>query len=392
MNYVPTDTTFKLAKMTKRIRGVCGGTSAGKTISILQILINKAQRDKIPTLTSVVSESFSHLKRGAMRDFKNIMQAHGYWKESAWNATDSIYTFETGSKIEFFSADQPDKVRGPRRDRLFINECNNVAYESFDQLAVRTRLETWLDWNPTFEFWFYTELLHKRDDVEMVTVTYKDNSGLPATIVADIEAHRPNKAWWRVYGEGKLGEVEGRIYTDWQIIDEIPHEAQLEGYGLDFGYSVDPTAIVAVYYYNGGYVLDEICYRKGMLNKQIADIINVHPYGLVVADSAEPKSIDEIAEYGVAIVATEKGKGSINRGINWVQSQRISVTKHSTNLIKEYRSYLWQTDKEGKTINEPAGGLDHALDAVRYKIFSLRPREQQDTGNATTGDLEALWS
>ena len=289
MSYVLTNTTKKLVALVKRIRGVCGGTSAGKTISILQILISKAQSDKRPTLTSVVSESFPHLKRGAMRDFKNIMQEHGYWKESAWNATDSIYTFETGSKIEFFSADQPNKVRGPRRDRLFINECNNVAYEAYDQLAVRTRLEIWLDWNPTFEFWFYTELLQKRDDVEMVTVTYKDNSGLPATIVADIEAHKSNKAWWQVYGLGQLGEVEGRIYTGWQIIDEIPHEAELKGYGLDFGYSVDPAAIVAVYYYNGGYILDEVAYRKGMFNKDIADVLNNLPYGLVVADSAAPK-------------------------------------------------------------------------------------------------------
>lgn len=396
MSYIPTNTTFKLAKLTKRIRGVCGGTSAGKTISILQILINKAQRDKRPTLTSVVSESFPHLKRGAMRDFKNIMQAHGYWKDSAWNATDSIYTFETDSKIEFFSADQPSKVRGPRRDRLFINECNNVAYESFDQLAVRTRLEIWLDWNPTFEFWFYTELLHKRDDVEMVTVTYKDNSGLPATIVADIEAHKPNKAWWQVYGLGQLGEVEGRIYTGWQMIDEIPHEAELKGYGLDFGYSVDPAAIVAVYYYNGGYILDEVAYRKGMFNKDIADILNNLPYGLVVADSAEPKSIDEIRSYGVQIIPADKSstknKPYLKTSIDFVQSQKISVTKKSLNLIKEYRSYLWKTDKEGNSINEPDGGYDHALDAMRYKLYSLRSKRDEPVLTSYGGNSpRALW-
>lgn len=378
--------------MTKRIRGVCGGTSAGKTISILQILISKAQKDKQPTLTSVVSESFPHLKRGAMRDFKNIMQEHGYWKESAWNATDSIYTFETGSKIEFFSADQPSKVRGPRRDRLFINECNNVAYESFDQLAVRTRLEIWLDWNPTNEFWFY-DLLNTRDDVEMITVTYKDNEGLPETIVKDIEAHKLNKNWWTVYGLGQLGEVEGRIYKGWKIIDEIPHEACLEGYGLDFGYSNDPTAVVAIYYYNGGYVLDEVLYRKGMSNQQIASFMNNLDFGVIVADSAEPKSIDELQMYGLSVVAAKKGSGSILQGIGYVQEQSISMTKRSVNLIKEYRNYLWQTDKNGKTINVPEGGFDHALDAVRYKLSSvLKPKYEIRPTVQTSGELSSLWS
>lgn len=391
--FVLTSSTKKLAKMTKRIRGVCGGTSAGKTISILQILISKAQKDKRPTLTSVVSESFPHLKKGAMRDFKNIMQEHGYWKESAWNATDSIYTFETGSKIEFFSADQPSKVRGPRRDRLFINECNNVAYEAFDQLEVRTNIEIWLDWNPTNEFWFYTEVLGQRDDTEMITVTYKDNEGLPETIIQSIENRKDRKQWWQVYGLGQLGEIEGRIYKGWRIIDEIPHEARLEGYGLDFGYSNDPTAIIAVYYYNGGYVLDEVLYRKGMSNQQIASFMNNLDFGVIVADSAEPKSIDELKLYGLSIVAAKKGAGSILQGINYVQEQSISVTKQSINLIKEYRNYLWQTDKDGKTVNIPEGGFDHALDAVRYKLSSvLKPKYEQKPIIQTSGDLAQLWS
>ena len=391
--FVLTSSTKRLAKMSKRIRGVCGGTSAGKTISILQILISKAQKDKRPTLTSIVSESFPHLKKGAMRDFKNIMQEHGYWKESSWNATDSIYTFETGSKIEFFSADQPSKVRGPRRDRLFINECNNVAYEAFDQLEVRTNIEIWLDWNPTNEFWFYTEVLGQRDDTEMITVTYKDNEGLPETIIQSIENRKDRKQWWQVYGLGQLGEIEGRIYKGWRIIDEIPHEARLEGYGLDFGYSNDPTAIVAVYYYNGGYVLDEVLYRKGMSNQQIASFMNNLDFGVIVADSAEPKSIDELKLYGLSVVAAKKGAGSILQGINYVQEQSVSVTKQSINLIKEYRNYLWQTDKDGKTVNIPEGGFDHALDAVRYKLSSvLKPKYEQKPIIQTSGDLAQLWS
>jgi phage terminase large subunit len=211
--YRATTATRKLLALRQRIKGVAGGTSAGKTISILTILIDKAQSDTTPTLTSIVSESYPHLKRGAMRDFRNIMEAHGYWQDQSWNATDSIYTYETGSKIEFFSADQPSKVRGPRRDRLYVNEANNVSHGAFDQLEVRTKSEVWLDWNPTNEFWWYDEVAPNREH-DFITLTYLDNEALDPQIVASIEARRNNKAWWLVYGLGQLGEVEGKIFTD----------------------------------------------------------------------------------------------------------------------------------------------------------------------------------
>lgn len=369
----------KIAVLNKRLRIIQGGTSAGKTGSILLYLIAKAQTDKTKTLTSVVSESVPHLKRGAMRDFKNMLQAHGYWKEDRWNATDSIYTFETGSQIEFFSSDNGDKLRGARRDRLFINECNNVSLEAFMQLEVRTKEFVFLDYNPTNEFWVYTEILNKRTDYDFVIVTYKDNEGLSKEIVEAIEQRKSNATWWKVYGEGQLGVVEGRIYKDWNIIEEIPHEARLERRGIDFGYTNDPTAIVDVYYYNGGYILDEVCYQKGLSNKQIADIINNLPKTLCIADSAEPKSIDELILYGISVIPTVKGADSIRQGIQKVQFQRISMTKRSTNLIKEYRNYLWRIDRNGKVLNEPEGGLDHALDAIRYAINSIvNPLSQQD--------------
>lgn len=376
MAYSLTTATNRLARLRKRVRGVAGGTSAGKTISILQLLIDQAQSDTKPTLTSVVSESFPHLKRGAMRDFKNIMQEHGYWVDARWNASNYTYTFETGSKIEFFSADQPGKVRGPRRDRLFVNEANNIPFEAFDQLLVRTKEYAWLDWNPTNEFWFYTDVLGHREDVDFITLTYTDNEALDPAIVADIESHRMNKNWWLVYGLGQLGEVEGKIYTGWQVIDEVPHEARLERRGLDFGYSVDPTAVIDIYSYNGGFILDEQLYQKQMSNKQIADFIkNLEaPHTLLIADSAEPKSIDELKLNGISVLPSQKGAGSVSQGIQYVQDQKISVTKRSVNLIKEYRNYLWQTDKEGVIINVPEQGLDHALDATRYGMESLRPK------------------
>lgn len=359
--------------MSKRIRAVQGGTSASKTVSIVLYLINRAQTDKKATLTSIISESFPHLKRGVMKDFLDIMKEHQYYKDNNWNKTDYTYTFETGSKIEFFSADQPDKVRGPRRDRLFINEANNIPYEAFDQLEVRTKEFIFLDWNPTNEFWYYTEVNGKRNDVEHMILTYKDNEALSPEIVASIEQRVGNKQWWKVYGEGQLGEVEGKIYKDWAIIDELPHEARLERYGLDFGYSNDPTSIVAIYKHNGGFILDEITHQKGLSNKQIADILNNQAKAQVIADSAEPKSIDEIYSYGINIQPALKGQGSVSQGIQYVQQQRISVTKSSLNVIKEYRNYLWKTDKEGKITNEPDHLYSHSMDAIRYGFSEYQP-------------------
>ena len=374
MLYQITTAVNRTIKLKKRIRAIAGGTAAGKTLGVVLYLIHQAQSDKSPTLTSIVSESFPHLKRGVMRDFLLIMKEHRYYKDNRWNKSDYTYTFETGSKIEFFSADQPGKVRGPRRDRLFINEANNIPYETFDQLEVRTRDFIFLDWNPVSEFWFYTEVDGRRDDVEFITLTYKDNEALDESVVKSIETRKDRKNWWRVYGLGLLGELEGKIYTNWKIIDEVPHEARLERYGLDFGYTNDPSAITAVYYYDGGYILDEVCYTKGMSNKQIADTLLNEPQGLAVADSAEPKSIDEIRGYGVNIVGAEKGKDSVRNGIQSVQDQQISVTKRSVNIIKEYRNFLWMVDKNGKIINEPEKGFDHLMDAIRYAIMSILKR------------------
>ena len=366
----------RIISLNKRIRIIQGGTSAGKTISVVQDLIDRAQRDKVPTLTSIVSESFPHLKRGVMRDFLMIMQEHNYYKENNWNKTDYTYTYESGSKIEFFSADQPSKVRGPRRDRLFLNEANNVPYEAFDQLEVRTKELIYIDYNPTNEFWVYDQIIGKRDDYEHITLTYVDNEGLSKEIVASIEQRKDNKSWWQVYGLGQLGEVEGKIYKDWAIIDEIPHEARLERYGLDFGYSNDPTSIVAIYRYNGGFILDEITHQKELSNKQIADIFNNQEKALVIADSAEPKSIDEIMSYGVNIQGALKGQGSVNQGIQFVQDQRISMTKRSTNVIKAYRNYMWKIDKDGKILNDPDHFLSDAMDSVRYGLSEYREKRK----------------
>ena len=372
MPFLETTAVKRILPLKKRIRVIQGGTGAGKTIAIISILIAMAQEDEMPTLTSIVSESFPHLKRGAMRDFLNIMKDHHYYQDTRWNKTDCIYTFETGSKIEFFSADQMPKVRGPRRQRLFINEAINVPYETFDQLEIRTTDFIFMDWNPSNEFWYYDKVAN-RSDVDFIILTYKDNEGLDKNVVASIEQRRSNKSWWRVYGEGLLGEIETRIYKNWQIIDELPHEAKLKCYGLDYGYTNDPTAIVAIYYLNGGYIFDEIAFQKGLLNKQIYDILNNYPQSMVIADSAEPKSNDELKMYGLTVIGAKKGKDSVLNGIQFVQGQSCSITKHSVNLIKEYRNYIWITDKYGKIINEPDHQYSHSMDAIRYGMSSIEP-------------------
>ena len=377
-----TTATRKLLALNKRLRCVAGGTSASKTISILMWLIHYAQTSE-NKLVSVVSITFPHLKKGAIRDFLRILVSLGYYTTGTWNKTDSTYTFPSGSKIEFFSTyEQPDRIRGPRRDVLFINEANNISYETYTQLAIRTNEVVWADWNPVSEFFYYTEIKGKVDH-DFITLTYKDNEALNPAIIQEIESRKSNKNWWACYGLGELAEIEGRVYKDWQIVDSIPHEARLERYGLDFGYSVDPSAIIAIHYFNGGYILDEIAYQKGLHNKQIADIFQNIPQSLVIADSAEPKSIDELKLYGVNVLGANKGPGSVEQGIQYVQDQRISVTRRSINLLKEYNNLLHDQDSDGKFISGKYKGQRHALDAIRYGFESLREP-------LTDKDLKAL--
>lgn len=373
-----TTATKKIFSLRKRIRAVAGGTSASKTISILVWCIDYAQSHN-DQLISIVSESYPHLVGGAMQDFEQIMKSQGYWKEDRWVKNPrTVYTFETGSKIEFLSVDSYGKAHGPRRDVLFINEANNLEYNIVDQLITRTRKIVWMDWNPTDEFWFYTDFYpFRKEDTDFITLTYLDNEALDDVTRKEIESHKENKAWWTVYGLGQLGEIETRIYRDWKIIDEIPHEARLERYGLDFGYTNDPTAIIAVYYYNGGYIVDEVVYQKGLSNKDIADILLNIKKVPIIADSAEPKSIDEIKSYGHTVLPCSKGQDSIRQGINAIQEQSISVTQRSINIIREYRNYLWETDKNGKVLNIPTGA-DHAMDGIRYVIQSLAPIKRRE--------------
>lgn len=367
----------KLLALKKKIRDVRGSTGAGKTVGIVMWDIDYAQAHE-KAVIDVVSESYPHLEQGVMRDFKNVMIERQYWKDDRWNDGKHIYTFETGSILRFQSYDKLGKAHGPRRDVLHLNEANYLPWDVVDQLITRTRDVVWAEYNPSSEFWMHTEVIGKRDDIESLKLVYQDNEGLTDSERVEIEAHKNNPRWWRVYGEGELGEIEGRIYTGWQMIDEIPHEARLERYGLDFGYDPDPAAIVAIYWLNGGYVLDEVLYQRRIDNNQLASTIRNLPTALVIADSAEPKSIVEIRRFGVNIIGADKGKESVRYGVKTVQAQRISVTSRSINLIKEYRNYFQLVDR--RTNLPVIGQYDgecHALDAVRYAICSLIPIKQR---------------
>lgn len=376
-----TTATRKVFELKKRIRAVAGGTSASKTISILVWLTDYCQTLQDRTkLATVTSESFPHLKKGAMLDFELIMKDRGYWRDRNWHATDHIYTFETGNKLEFSSFDTYGKAHGARRDVLFGNEVNNIPYNIIDQLITRTRETVWLDWNPSQEFWFYTEMLGMRDDIDFITLTYKDNEALDETTIKEIESHKHNKQWWTVYGLGQLGTLESQIYKNWGLLDEVPKEAKLERFGLDFGYSVDPTVIEALYSWNGAFIIDEVLYQKGLSNRAIADVLlNQTDRAMTIADSSEPKSIDEIASYGVNIIPAQKGPGSVYQGIQYVQNQKIFITKRSVKTIKAQRNYIFFTDKDGKITNDPDDAIhewSNPMDAVRYALDSFRPRHK----------------
>lgn len=350
-----------------------GGTRSGKTYAILQLLHLYASTHPGKVI-SVVSETMPHLKRGAIRDFRNILESLGAWSEDRWARQSCIYTYPNGTILEFFSADQPGKVLGPARDVLALNEGINISWEVVRQLAVRTRDRIVADYNPAFPFWAH-EHIQPRDNAITLRSTYRDNSYLTREQVAEIEVQRSDERWWRVYGEGLVGELAGQIYT-FEQIDAMPDAAGLREYrGMDFGFTHDPTALAHCLADTRRRIIyaEEEIYETAMLNSDIVARFQGRgvPKGIpIYADCAEPKSIAEIRAAGYNVQAADKGapvrSDKLRYQIQWMQGWQLLVTKASVNAIRELRSYTWAVDANGNTLNYPIDNFNHWLDALRY--------------------------
>jgi len=350
--------------MQSRIRVIQGGTNAGKTYAIIPILIDRAIKEQRIKIT-VVAETLPAVKEGALDIFKTIMVETNRWIENNWNASALIYTFTNGSRMQFKSFDSDGKAKASgKRDILFLNEANHIPFIIADALMIRSA-ETYIDFNPDNEFWVHSEILPQHN-AEFLLLTYLDNEGISKETLEDLMIKKQKAKtsnywanWWRVYGEGQIGNLQGVVFSNWKTIDTIPSEARLLGIGLDFGYTADPSSAISVYKWNDKRIVKELFYRTGMLN---SDIANALPKDTVIyADSAEPKSIEEIRRRGLQIYPVTKGKDSINYGIDVMQQQEYLVTSDSTNLIKELRGYCWDVDRTGKTTNKPQGGNDHCF-------------------------------
>lgn len=360
-----------------------GGTRSSKTYSVMQLLVTIAKIRQTPVFINVVSETLPHLRRGAYKDFKEIIGNEEI--AITENKTELTAIFPNGSTIEFFSVDNWGKVKGSRRDILFINECNRIDYEAYRQLAVRTTQTIFLDWNPDNEFW-YEEHIANRETTAEIHSTYLDNPYLDKAQIDEIESNKNNGQWWRVYGLGLTGYIEGTIYRPFIQIDELPEAKgrMMHVYGLDFGYSNDPTALLDIYIDRNAKKIycDELIYEAGLLNSDIARRMaeqGISKTTEIFADAAEPKSIDELGRRGYRYNVKPAYKKDMLSQIQFIQQFDIYVTKTSLNVIRESRQYRWKEDKEGHSVNEPIDAFNHAMDALRYAVFTPL-RQHSPTG------------
>lgn len=365
----------KILQMKARKRVIQGGTSAGKTYAVIPILIDRALKKERLKIT-VVAETLPAVKEGALDIFKTIIEETGRWIESNWNASSLTYTFGNKSRIQFKSFDTEGKAKASgKRDILFLNEANHIPFPIADALMIRS-IETYIDFNPDNEFWVHTETLQEPNS-EFLLLTYLDNEGLSKETLEDLLIKKKKAEtsdywanWWKVYGEGQIGNLQGVVFTNWKQIDRIPEGAKLKGYGMDFGYTNDPTTLTAIYEFEGIEYWDEVIYRTQLTNAEISKLMtanNVSKSVPIFADSAEPKSIQELKNMGWNnITPADKGKDSIMFGIQAIQELNIKVTSNSLNLIKELRSYIWVKDKSGISKNKPIDAFNHSIDGIRY--------------------------
>lgn len=347
-----------------------GGTRSGKTYNILIWIIYYCLSNTGKVIT-LCRKQLPALKGSAMRDFFEILDGMGLYDEKNHHKSSYEYVLN-GNRIEFVSLDQPQKIRGRKRDLCFINEGNELYYEDFFQLNIRTTERIIIDYNPSDEFhWLYDRVV-PRDDCDFHITTYKDNPFLDSALVAEIERLKDvDEVYWKVYGEGQRAQNRAVIFN-FDTIPQIPEEAKFLAYGLDFGYTNDPTALVKVFRLGDTLYFDEVLYQTGLTNTDIVKMMKdqeVDEYDTIWGDSAEPKSIDEIHRYGFNVKPCSKGKDSILVGIDLLRRYRLVWTERSSNGIKEMRNYKWHEDKDGKLLNRPVDMFNHLIDALRYAAY-----------------------
>ena len=372
MEKIRTNKVFNhLQRSDKKIVVEQGGTRSGKTYNILLwIIFEYTYRNTGKTIT-ICRKSFPSLRASVMRDFFDILRAYELYNEDYHNKSSNEYHLN-GNLVEFISLDQPQKIRGRKRNLLYINEGNELFYEDWQQLVFRTDGRIIIDYNPSDSFhWIYDRVI-PREDCDFYQTTYRDNPFLDKSIVDEIERLRDtDEDYWRIYGLGERGMSRATIFQFGQ--SEIPADAKLISYGLDFGYTNDPTALVAVYQLENNLYLDELIYRTGLTNRDIHShfqSFNLDRRDEIFADSAEPKSIEELHRFGWNVKPTVKGADSVNAGIDILKRHKLFATPRSSNLIKELQNYKWVEDKNGNLLNKPISAFDHGIDAARYAVYN----------------------
>lgn len=359
-NFVKLDVAFTKGYTTASLQG---SSRSSKTYSIVQWLIRRCY-DNAGTSVSVVRKTMPALKRSVFRDFKEIMMDWGIWNDRCMNNSEFVYRFDNGSWIEFFSCENEQKLRGSKRQILFVNEANEISFLEWQQLQMRTTLFSIIDYNPSFseEHWINQVNLESRTCFWIST--YKDNPFLEQKVIDEIESLQwKNKSLWQVYGLGLRAVVEGLVFPEIEIIDHIPREATRHRYaGMDFGYSNDPTAIIEVCFWKDAIYLNELCYQTHMLTSDIIrELKGIDWQPEIISESADPRLVDEIYNAGIDIKAVHKFQGSINAGLTKMKEYKIYITRQSVNLIKEFRNYTYRQDKEGKWLNEPIDCYNHCF-------------------------------
>ena len=362
-------TYYHVKKSKAKIQVHQGGTRSGKTYSICQALIELCFKNKgAGIVITIVRKTFPALRSSVMRDFFDILTDGGNYYEENHNKSQATYTL-FGNLVEFISADQPQKLRGRKRTMLYINEANELSLEDWRQLILRTTDKTIIDYNPSDQYHWIYEYVLNRDDVDFFQTTYLDNPFLEQSVIDEIERFKEtDENYWRIYGLGERGVNTAAVFPQWQVADAIPERAKLVAYGMDWGFTNDPTALVSVWREDYSLYIKEHLYKTGLTNRDIS--LELDKLELdrtpIICDSAEPKSIEELHRLGHNVKPSKKGPDSIRLGIDIMKRHKLYILKESLNAQKEFRNYRWETNKDGVQLSKPVDHNNHIVDAVRY--------------------------